>query len=207
MSLAFIRAMRPTSPGIRWKRKLRLHKNTAKVLKQFRVPFNWHAGRNVNGRVAFNTFSKRKLRKRITVTAAKLNFYDIAVARLYSFTFEKNKPRVSFVTKNGGSFVLPATLTNQPGKVYYSINSTLPTYSRHFLGLPTLLLNVPYYTRVSNITTQPCHKFQYATPPGSVCTKLRAPKREKNQKLRLPSQQFKYFTKDSLAIIGINQQF
>ena len=117
------------------------------------------------------------------------------------------KAKTMFLTKSGGSFILPATPTNFPGKIYYSQTLQMPTYRKAFAGLPIEVRNIPYYTRVSNISMQPFYKFQYATSSGAFCTKLRASKREKNLKFVLPSKQYKFFTANSLAIIGPNNQF
>lgn len=206
MALVFLRNNNPTTPGTRWLKKLKLNKNNVKMPTQFRVARKWHAGRNTNGRVAFRSFMRRKYIKKITVETPRLTFHDIAVSANYHFTFEKNKPKVSFITKSGGSFILPATISNQPGRVYYSNDLYLPTHLRCFSGLPVTLSVIPYYTRVSNVAVHPYNKFQFATSSGSFCTKLRASKREKNIKLILPSKQYRFFAQNSLAIIGPNVQ-
>jgi hypothetical protein len=157
--------------------------------------------------MAFTLFKKRKYRKKITIQATKLNFYDIALSRSYHFTFEKNKPRIYFVTRNGGSFVLPATVSNLPGKLYYSLNLLIPTFLRYFCGLPIEIHLFAFYARISNISIYPFFKFQFATSSGTFCTKIRANKKEKNIKLILPSKQYKFFTPSTLAIIGKNMQY
>ena len=152
------------------------------------------------------TFTRKKFKKKITIQSVKLSFYDIAVSHSYHFTFEKHKAKSMFITKSGGSFMLPATPANLPGRLYYSQSLFTPTYRRHFTGLPIVVSNIPYYTRMSNVSTQPFHKYQYATSSGAFCTKLRAAKREKNLKFILPSKQYKFFSPKSLAIIGPNNQ-
>lgn len=172
----------------------------------FRLYRKWHAGRGSGGRVFSKSFLKRKYKKKITLQVVRLSFYDIAVSCKYHYTFESHKAKVTFVTKSGGSFLLPSTVSNFPGNTYYSKDVQTPTYKRFFSGLPVELSIIPFYTRVSNISIQPYYKFQYATSSGSFCTKLRASKREKNLKLILPSKQYKFFSPQGVAIIGPNIQ-
>lgn len=206
MAVVALRQMKPITSGTRWGRKLRLVKNMDKLPKQFRVYRGWHSGRGAKGRVFSKTFTSRRFRRRITLQAVRLFFYDVALAYSHHFTFEKNKLKILFKTKSGGSFVLPSTVSNLPGRLYYSQNIHIPTYRRFFSGVPVEITIAPYYVRVSNISTRPFYKFQYATSSGSFCTKLRASKREKNLKLILPSKQYRFFTPQTLAIIGANNQ-
>lgn len=207
MSKLPLRTYRPLSPGIRWKKSLMLIKRLPKLADAFRIARKWHAGRNIAGRVAFSVFKKKKYTKKITIQATKLDFYDISLSRSYHFTFEKNKPKTYFVTRNGGSFVLPATVSNLPGRLYYSLDLATPTFLRYFSGLPIEIHLLAFYARVSNVATTPFYKFQFATSSGTFCTKIRANKREKNIKLILPSKQYKFFTPNTLAIIGRNIQY
>ena len=202
-----LKSFRPTSPGIRWRRSLLRVKRISKVPSQFRVQRHWHAGRNTLGRVSCRLFKKRLFKKKITIVTTRLNFYDVAVSRSHHFTFEKFKPRTFFVTNSGGSFVLPATVSNIPGRIYYSFDLTTPTYASHFAGLPIEIRLMAFYSRLSNVVTYPFLKYRFATSSGTFCTKIRATKREKNIKLILPSKQYKFFTPTTLAIIGSNLQY
>lgn len=206
MAIVALRQLKPRTPGTRWCKKLKLVKNSTALPKAFRVYRRWHAGRGSGGRVFSKTFTRRKFRKKITTQSTRLHFFDIAVSYSHHFTFEKFKSKILFKTKSGGAFVLPATPSNTPGRLYYSQDRYVPTFCRFFSGLPIELRIIPYYTRVSNVSTCPFYKFQYATSSGTFCTKLRAPKREKNLKLILPSKQYRFFTPNSLAIIGANNQ-
>jgi len=206
MAVVALRQLKPLTPGTRWCKKLKLVKNTSKINPMFRVYKPWHAGRGSGGRVFSKTFTSRKFKKKITIQVVKVSFFDIAVSCSHHFTFEKHKPKTIFKTKSGGSFIMPATPTNFPGRVYYSQDRYTPTFKRFFSGLPIEINLAPYYSRLSNISTQPFYKFQYATSSGTFCTKLRASKREKNLKLILPSKQYKFFTPKSLAILGPNNQ-
>ena len=140
------------------------------------------------------------------MTAVLLNVKDIILSQAASFSYFNFKPLVFFVTRNEHTFYLPQTTTNAPGKLFYANYKYKLPYELRFSGLPILLHLIPYYLPFCNIATPPYVKYKYATSSGVYSIKLRAPKKEKLLKIRLPSKSFKLVSTNTLAITGKNKQ-
>ncbi len=207
MSLVTIKKMRPTSPVIRWRQKIMFNKLNSKKPKQYCSVVRWHAGRTISSRVAFRTYSKRKFKKKIILNLVTLDARTTFISQTFFFNFNTRKPSVLFWVQGGGSFMLPATSTNLPGKIYRSWSLLIPTFLRGLTGVPVELHLIPFYMRVCNISNLPFIKYKYATASGVYATKIRAPKREKNIKMIMPSGQFKLISPTSLVISGLAIQY
>ena len=207
MTVVRIKNVKPRSPGTRWRRKIMFSKINSVKPKKFCFSQKWHAGRTVTGRVAYRTYCKRKYKKKIILNLVRLDARTTFVSQRFFFNFNTRKPSVLFWVKGGGSFVLPAVTTNLPGKLYYSWSQLVPTYTRSLAGVPVELHLVPFYMRISNVVDRPFIKYKYATSSGAYATKIRAPKREKDIKLIMPSGQFKYLNPKTLAISGLCLQY
>lgn len=202
-----IRNVKPTSPGIRWRKKIMFNKFSKKKWKIFTIVKKWHSGRTISGRIAFRQFMKRKFKKKIILNWVKIDIRTSFVSQYYLFNFNNRKPYIFFWIKGGGSFIMPAVTTNQPGKLYISSNTKIPTFKCFLTGIPVNILLIPFYMRVCNIVIKPFFKYKYATASGVFAIKIRAPKREKNIKLIMPSGQFKLINSLSLVIAGLTIQY
>lgn len=136
-----------------------------------------------------------------------LKFKDIIVVTTPVFSFLHEKPFVSCITKTGGAFLLPAVTTNNPGSIFYANFGKGLVFERGFSGLPVFMHLTPFYLPFCYIATNPYVKYRYATASGSKCIKIRAPKREKLSKVKLPSGLFRLFAPTSLVIVGKAKQF
>lgn len=207
MSLISLQYSKPLTPSQRWKSSLVSVKNQNPVPVRFSIAQKWKAGRSLSGKVCFRRHGRKLQKNRIPFCAVLLKFKDIVVTTAPVFSFLHEKPFVSCVTKAGGVFLLPAVTTNNPGNVYYANHGKGLVYERGFSGLPIHMNLVPFYLPFCYVATNPYVKYKYATSSGSKCIKIRAPKREKLTKVKLPSGLFRLFSPTSLVIVGKAKQF
>jgi ribosomal protein L2 len=74
------------------------------------------------------------------------------------------------------------------------------------IGLPCYLYLVPFFYKISNLGDTVLQRFKYSVASGTFCVKLRATKREKLIKIKMPSTIIKFFPRKYICILNKNKQ-
>lgn len=207
MSLIIIKKHKPTSPGIRWKKSILAIKNKIALSRSLFVSQNWSAGRTKSGVISFkNNSSKKLFRKKTPIFATKLIQNLLFFIKTIKFNYNKRKSYCFCETEKSGLFLIPNTSLSAVGRVFLKNDVWQRKNPNNLVGIPVYAQQIPFFTKICNITETPYFKYQYATSSGVFSIKLRASKKEKQIKIKLPSGFFKFIKQTTLVFLGVSNQ-
>lgn len=164
--------------------------------------------RRKSGRNNRGVITSRGRRATPQFLAVKTNFLDLSNKDFFFKELITNKFTqkwfVTVFTSDGFYFALPAVNFAEVGEVEYGVEGHTVPYTTLNIGTPILLKFIPYFFKLSNLWDRTNLFPKYSTSPGTFSIKLKAQKKEKLLKIKLPSDQIKFFTHTTLALVGSN---
>ncbi len=205
MSAISLKQKKPISPASRWRRINIAIKTKVKTPKKFTLTTAWKAGRNNIGQIASRRKSKLKNKHKNIQKIIKIPKNTIFFTKQQTTQYIKNKILVVCETNKGGSFILPKTNTMHVGRIILT-NNLFKSNTKNLIGIPIPISNIPFLIKFCCLTLNKFQNYKYATSSGTSAVKLRASKKEKNLKIKMPSGLIKHITTNAMAIIGQVEQ-
>lgn len=161
------------------------------------------SGRNNSGQITVRGRQSTSTFLSVKTSYVNLSNQDFFFKELLNNKHTK-KWFVTVLTNFGFYFSIPAVKYCDIGETEYGVDEYTVPYTTLNVGTPIFLQYIPYFSKLCNLWIINGCAPKYSTSPGTFCIKLKAQKKEKLLKIKLPSTFIKFFPPKTLALIGEN---